>query len=123
MPASCESASSSGRSKLNCEDVEVARPSENIDKPRQFARYPAAIPGRKRFLEGGDCRANSPHGNAHLMNALRLHGKRRGLVVQQMREAGPAYLLQRCLDAHRRIEDDGLGVGDRRCGCASSPSR
>src|SRR5215472_3617114 len=50
------------------------------------------------------------------MNALWLHGKRRGLVMQEMREAGPPYFLQRCLDGHRRIKDDGLRVGDRRRG-------
>src|SRR5215813_12034346 len=33
-----------------------------------------------------------------------------------MREAGPPYFLQRCLDGHCRIKDDGLRVGDRQCG-------
>ena len=49
------------------------------------------------------------------MNALRLLGERRRLVVQQMGEARPADFLQSRLDGHRRIEGDRFGVNDRRC--------
>src|SRR5262249_14757759 len=46
------------------------------------------------------------------MNTFRLSIEGGSFVVEQMGEAGPPDLLQRCLDAHHRIENNGRSVSD-----------